>query len=937
MRYTSQVICLLSLLISLLLAPWSGAADDYRLLPLQELPQSGTINPETTSLAGIVRHYRAVKQMPERLAVYIWKASLEKEWQKEPIQRTFVTELKQLRSATTGTPTQAVSVVAVYGTDSQRQQLSRRIQTTMRDEAISIPTLIDSSRKLADAIAHVSGAPRASVPELVLLSAADLEIVGRRGDSPAWAEDWLRFANKRDAPPGDPSFQKLPTDSKDSWFRRSILMVENAGIVPHAPDRFEPLKEVTDKEFAAWLQSIDPAYAGKVSTTGAAMTRERAFAGTVKALFGDDPLKVLQTLPPPPQAVADRTAAVGPAASDLWSAALASIDGSDNISPALRPYLTLALAAGLLYDQPSLHAKWPLTREVAAWLLAHVLVARGRETGIIIDAVDVAFEKDRRFGSNPILVRGSDGKTESVYPRSTPLSPAPMPDGRFPVVAYAAALSQAGYRIGPRPLVIKAQGAAGDGVHAKELIVSPADAARMLDANQRSALLDFWRVAILTGVGAALVTPSHSPTPRNAEVIIAFSVPMRPPTVDSNNVWLAESASDERVPAQVSYDQRAARAVLKPQRRLKPGAEYSVFLGEGLLSAEGEAVTVDSGLPRGRARRWQFTTERLLHLTLLVSAVPPTAPIYVNDTLLGRGGGSYEVDVPPGPFRVRARLGDADQVVEMTADSDASMNVPMIPPTPARIAVRPSSAKATVGDRVVVTFTPLDAQGNALARHQPVTLRVDVKGAAGMAPDRVVVADGIGNIALPMVRPGRVIVTTAAVQPDLPVTPARLEIRSRNTPTGANSARQAALVFVSAPADPAAPMLRSAVRNLLETAGYFLVPDDVTQVWQIESQSPRPSEEDAAAAIECFNLTELFVFELSRSPSSDFLISARIWSKEPGKVWPGASDSLQPLAVGRRATEKHLSEAIAGFLSPWFARTGVGSGSGLATAPAGGR
>jgi hypothetical protein len=236
---------------------------------------------------------------------------------------------------------------------------------------------------------------------------------------------------------------------------------------------------------------------------------------------------------------------------------------------------------------------------------------------------------------------------------------------------------------------------------------------------------------------------------------------------------------------------------------------------------------------------------------------------------------------------------------------------------------------------VVVSFTPLDAKGNALARHRPVTLRVDVKGAAGMAPDRVVIADGAGSIALSMVRPGRVIVAATAMQPDLPVAPARLEIRSEITPTGTNSARRAALVFVAPPADPAAPLVRSAATSVLEATGYSLVPDDVAQVWQVESQNLRPTAEDAAAVIECFNLTEVFVFELSRSPSSDFLISARIWSREPEKVWPGASDSLQPLAVGRRATEKQLSEAIAGFLSPWVARTGAGSGSGLGAAPTG--
>jgi hypothetical protein len=567
--------------------------------------------------------------------------------------------------------------------------------------------------------------------------------------------------------------------------------------------------------------------------------------------------------------------------------------------------------------------------------LAHVLVARGQETGIVIDAVDVAFERDRRFGSNPILVRRGDGKMENVYLRSTPLSPAPMPDGRFPAAIYTAAgSSPAEYRTGPRPLVIKAQGIAGDGVHAKELVISPPDAARMLDANERSGLLDFWRVAIVTGIGASLVSPSHSPAPRDTEAIIAFSVPMRAPTVKSDTVWLAESAGGERVPAQVSYDQRTARAVLKPQRRLKPGAEYTLILGTGLLSAEGEPITVGAGLSDGQARRWQLTTDTMLHLTLLVSAVPPAAPVYLNDTLLGRGDGSYEVDVPPGPFRVRVHSGDADQVIEMTAVSDASIDVPMIPPIPARITMKPSTVKAVVGDQVVVSFTPLDAQGKALARHQPVTLRVDVKGVAGAAPDRAVVVDGVGKIALLMVGPGRVIVSAAAVQPGLQVEPARLEIRSRSTPTGTNSARRAALVFLSPPADPAAPMVRSAVEGILEATGCSLLPGDVSHIWQIESQSARPSEEDAAAAIECFSLDELFVFELSRSPSSDFLISARIWSREPGREWPGASDSLQPLAVGRRAAEKQLSEAIAGFLSPWFARAGVGPGAGGATSPA---
>jgi hypothetical protein len=505
MRYVNHAICLLALSASLMLVPGTGAAADYKSLPLQELPQTGTISAETTTLVGVLRHYLAVKQMPDRLAVYIWKASLEGEWRKAPIQQTFVAELRQIGSATAGRSTQAISVVAVYGTDGQRQQLQRRIQVMMRDEGIAIPTLIDTSRKLGDAIAEASGAPRASVPELVLLNASDLAIIARRGDSPAWAEDWLRHVDTKTAAPEDSAFRTLPADCRESWFRRSIMIVENAAVMPHPPDRFGPPKEVSDSEFAAWLRSIDPAYAGAVTATGATMTRERAFTGTVKALFGDDPLKALQTLLPPPQAVLDITVPPGSTAPELWSAALASIDGSENTSPALRPYLTLALASGLLYDQPSLHAKWPLTREVAAWLLARVLVSRSPETGIVVDAAGVAFEMDRRFGSNPVVVRGDDGKIERIYPRSVPGSPGPVPGGRFPAAVYATAPDKAEYRIGPRPLVVKAQGTGGDGLHAKELVISAADAAKVLGANQRWGLLDFWRVAILTDAGT--VTP----------------------------------------------------------------------------------------------------------------------------------------------------------------------------------------------------------------------------------------------------------------------------------------------------------------------------------------------------------------------------------------------------------------------------------------------
>ncbi len=393
---------------------WATTAPFTEVM-LRELPTTGDLSNEPVTLAQVAEKLRASPiHHAEKLLVYLWEA--DPYWQPlvRPVCRSELTMLDESqwdrRLIDHITP---ISIVIVYGrSEEQRQAVYRSIQQFTGGGArkIRIPTFVTTDPAIKNAV----GGPDAYVPALFLLSTDPLRVTASRSDDPVRADIWMRQALH---PPRSASRdpRDVPRSCRRSWFRRHLARVVRAGIMDVPSAGFNPKEEVTDLEFLWWLNRISPQLAHGAlpecdPNVPRPLTRERAIAGTVRFLWGNDPVSALAECPPP---TGEATGGDAADYSRLWERAFSRLRGADEVSPHLRPFLVLALAKGLLYEEPTLHPQWPLTREVAAWLLAHALQpGPGTCTGIIVDAIDVPIEQDQRFGRGEIAWERPDGTVE---------------------------------------------------------------------------------------------------------------------------------------------------------------------------------------------------------------------------------------------------------------------------------------------------------------------------------------------------------------------------------------------------------------------------------------------------------------------------------------------------------------------------------------------
>jgi hypothetical protein len=914
--------------------------------------------------------------------------------------------------------------------ENDRQRIYRSLQQSALDTHPNIPTYVDLECELPDALARKTGVSSAYLPELVRIDTTDVRIIDNRGETPVWAGIWADpardWTNIQDTS-GDPS--DVPVDSRGSWFRRAIAMVVRGGIIPLDSGRFHPQVIVWDNEFSAWLRNISPSYESALSVRrGERLSRERAITATIKALFGNNPVSVLAGFPPPAQEI---TEAVKASPVELWEAAFRRIPGSENVTPGLRPYLTLALASGLLYDEPSLHARWPLTRQVAAWLLAHPI--KGQVSGLLVDATDVAFEKDLRFGSNTLWCKDPkdpDAESKLLYAQRSPEQRLPLPPAWQHYPVYPAVLnakpgsSLIQQRIGENPLVVRAQNVEGPGARAQGLLLRKEDAEKIVDANKKWGILDFWRVAIVSDVGAKLLSPSTDPASREAEIAVRFSVPMDSSTMTAENIWLAPEDSDESIPAQIEWDGKENSARLRPADLLKPATKYKLVLRTGLRSAQGENMTEREGLSKGVARQWLLTTENMVYPTMSVSGAQPGSPIYVNDSMVGTAPGPVRIRAKPGILRVRVvdpQGAVRTAEVEVKDDGPLVAEVTPILPEPARVVVKESAREVVVGDQVQVSIQVVDAQGQTLAKHKPVVLGLRVTGGQVSVPDSLTVTEGSGNFSVWSGRPCVISLDVQASDPAIPVSPGHIELKCRRAPPedraiwsrperhtlfarggaveivvvpsmrrwfakepegevrvvdvdgtpftqvqvlpGRGQFRvgedgclyfhprdagrvvavsyqyrraPCATVFVTQPDDQVgrdlAEKINDVVRGLLVGRGYTVLrAREVSDLCGEDFPgSSRPSRSKAESALDLFNVSELFVFELSPSPTGGYLLGVEIWSAGPTARWSNESANMKPLRIPARVRDdERLARDLEGLLTPWFTLVGLQPGPSL--------
>ncbi len=601
---------------------WATTAPFTEVM-LRELPTTGDLSKEPVTLAQVAEKLRTSPiHQAERLLVYLWEAGPYQQPLVRPVYRSELDLLDETqwdrRLITHITP---ISIVIVYGrSEEQRQAVYRAIQqfTGGQGRKIRIPTFIATDPAIKNAI----GGPDAYIPALFLLTTKPLRVTASRSDDPVSADIWVRQILHPPHPASrDP--RDVPRSCEGSWFRRHIARVVRAGIMQVPATGFAPKAKVTDLEFLEWLNRISPQLAvGALPecdpNNPQTITRERAIAGTVRFLWGDDPASELAQCPPP-----TREATGGEAAdySRLWERAFSRLPGADEVSPRLRPYLVLALAKGLLYQEPTLHPRWPLTREVAAWLLSHALQpGPGTCTGIIVDAIDVPLEQDQWFGRGEIAWKRPDGTVEVLYPPHSINDRLPSIQPAYPVVQY---LTHEGLaepksaeekwlvgRVGENPLVVEAVGVGGEWAFARRAMVTPGDALALKSLNQREGLFDDWKVAFLFGRGARLLTPIDKPVAVDASFTVRFNTDMNAATLTPENIWIQTPDRRQRVPVRLAWRAEARELDISPAEPLSADTRYQLVMGEEVRCADGRPLTRRQlrDAPGRAIRCWTFST-----------------------------------------------------------------------------------------------------------------------------------------------------------------------------------------------------------------------------------------------------------------------------------------------------------------------------------------
>jgi hypothetical protein len=764
-----------------------AAAPRYAQTPLRELPLTASLSNENVTLEGLARKWAGAAggQSARFLLVYLWVASADYQPIVQPQVLAELSELDQYRWDIWGKRedqrTAVISVVHVYaGSDAEAERVYRAIQQSGRSRW-QIPTFVDVKGQLSAAVTEAVHVRRLVMPFVFLVSASDLTIKASRADDPVSAYVWLStvFAEQQGANPGDPP--DIPAGCEQSWFRRSLARVARVGLLEAQSAPLDPAADVSDVEFVGWLTRLSPQRAaGALSELDRAspspLTRERAITATVRFLYGQDARTALADCAPP---VGEAGYRQGGDVAAQWEQSFARLRGSESVTPALRPYLALALAKGLLYSQPSLHAQSNTSREVAAWLLAHALgQPQDSVTGLIVDAVDVPLEPDLVSGEGeirvevggsapPIALYSSASRASERTPTVAPGYPAVL---HLPYQAFADKESvQAKWlraRVGDNPLVVRPLRTLGQGLNARKVVVSAEDGARLRELNKETGLLDGWRVAFLYGVGAQLTTATQAPLPRNSFLTIRFSCPMDPSTITPDTVWLQSSDGQQRVPARLSWTLQNRELVVQPEATLAPGAGYELVVGASARSQQGEPLTLrpSESLPASISRRWSFTTENLVRAYITVVGAADGSKLYLPgkaDPVLLPSPTPTELVTPPGTVSLRLERPDGGvQALTAEVTSDGLVQVQAEVPRPARLVLEGlPSQPLRPGEIATVKVRATDASGAPLRFHVPALVSVAAVGGQVSPSGEVTVADGEATLTISADRPGRMVVS----------------------------------------------------------------------------------------------------------------------------------------------------------------------------------
>jgi len=770
--------------------PAGAGAGRFPQVSLKELPRTGTISTEEVTLEQLAAKYRSSPDYgADFLLVYLWDASAT--WA-QPVPRAYTAELAMLdetlwdrRLSTKITP---VSIVRVHGAGpADVERVYEAIQRGAREKQ-RIPTFVAADDRLLDAV----GGRAAFIPAVFLVSTDTLAVTASRRDDPVAAYVWVQsVAGDRDRSRARFEPKDIPAGCEGSWFRRHLARVVRAGIAAPAGGGLNPKAQVTDAEFAAWLAKISPSRAASALTqydpkAPSPLSRERAITATVKLLYGESPESALAGCPLP--AIEIGVGEGRPSdAPLLWQRALAAIPGAAHVTPSLRPYLVLALAKGLLYEEPSLHAQWPLTLEVAAWLLCHAMEPpASAPTGLVIDAIDVPLERDLRFGRGEMATEAAEGSWDMVYP-AHPADALPAAAMGYPLVEYvewesargagSAEFADLSDRTGGRPLVVRAKGVAGPWALARRAVVSPEEAERIRAANAEWGMLDDWRVAFVMGRGAELVGEAGEPAPREGPFVVRFTAPMEAATLNSENVRLTRREGGEPAAASLSWNAAQRELSIEPKGLLAPGESYDVVMGAGVKTEDGGGLTMRSSeeLPAGVARRWSFTTENLIRVVLGIVDAAAGTRIYVpgrEEPYVAPLASSIEVRTPPGTLAVRLEHPDGRrETLTYEVAGDEVLLVTAEQRKVARLSVAGAPEFFVPGKAETIRIRALDAEGMPVSQHAPVEVVISASGCEASPGSRVTVSEGEAVVTLLAERPGRVEVGFRASEPGVSVEP----------------------------------------------------------------------------------------------------------------------------------------------------------------------
>jgi len=780
------------------------AAGNFADVPLLELPQTGAIPREQTTLRAVAEKYRTGFQA-ESLIIYCWGAS--SEWT-PPVQAVFTQELLQLdelawdrRMSTRMTP---ISVLTVHApSEAARDSIYRAVQQAAKANQ-RIPTFVDVTGGFTQGLASDLGDDSLFLPGLLRVNSESFAITASRGDDPVRADTWLSLLDQPAHPvEGEPATP--PKGAEASWYRRHIARVLAAHRMEVGADGlFRPKGPVTDVEFLSWLTRISPERAASALRDAdpkhpVVLSRERALTAVVRFLHGDAPAEAIAALAPPN---GESTQGFQEDAGRAWRQALAGLPGATSVTSAVRPYLALALADGLLCNEPSLHARWPLTREYAAWLLDRAGEVTGSgNTGVILDCSDLVMEPDRRFGQGGILVADGDSPRR-LYPSDALACRLPTPAAGFPAVLYAdaQAVAKTGSaeatwlktRAGARPLVLQPVRVMGRGSLGREVVISAEAAARLVALNREAGVLDNWRVVFLLGVGAQLAQPVERPLPRRGGVSVLFSAPMDPATVAPEAVLLCRHDTGTPVPIKLTQGTRLPQEVhLEPEAPLDPGVAYDVVLSTALRSVQGEPLSVRSedSLPDGVARRWTLATENLVTVRFAFSDAPDGSKIYVNDELRTTLPTQTvaELALAPGMAEIRAELPDGTaRKTTCQIDRDGDYVIRFAQPVPTRLVLSVTPPEVAVGQPATLSARVFGVEG-PLRDHAPITVSLNPRGCEVSPARTFTLTSGEATLSLTPTAPGKATVAVQVSDPSLVVAPPMLELYCKYVPATSSS------------------------------------------------------------------------------------------------------------------------------------------------------